>query len=129
MKSVQKYLAHPNKRQKRSSREVQNLIFGVSGGERFRTKMVDICMLINEYGFDSANPQEIVCDQPIETISYKIGVNVVSQNGKPCTTVFNRLAYKGSCGQHDSDFVVFGLRKLQFFCYCGYEELEVAVVT
>ena len=35
-----------------------------------------------------------VCDQPIEVISYKIGVCVVSPGGKECRTVFERLSFR-----------------------------------
>jgi len=37
---------------------------------------------------------EVVCDQPIEVISYKIGVCIVSDQGKVSKTVFKRIAYK-----------------------------------
>merc|ERR1719278_2567042 len=36
----------------------------------------------------------IVCDQPIEVVSYKIGVCVVSKSGKDCHTEFERIEYK-----------------------------------
>jgi len=37
---------------------------------------------------------EVVCDQPILVISYKIGLCVVSEEGKSCKTVFERVSYK-----------------------------------
>ena len=36
----------------------------------------------------------IVCNQPIEVVSYKIGVCVVSPSGKDCYTEFERIDYK-----------------------------------
>ncbi|QUC20543.1 uncharacterized protein UV8b_04784 [Ustilaginoidea virens] len=36
---------------------------------------------------------EVVCDQPILSISPKLGLNRVRANGKPARTVFKRLAY------------------------------------
>ncbi|KAJ3187732.1 RNA pseudouridylate synthase domain containing protein 2 [Gaertneriomyces sp. JEL0708] len=38
---------------------------------------------------------EIVVDKPILTVSFKLGVNVVSDDGKECRTVFKRLNYNG----------------------------------
>ncbi|KAK9888707.1 hypothetical protein WA026_000937 [Henosepilachna vigintioctopunctata] len=41
-------------------------------------------------------PDELIeCSEPIEVISYKIGVCKVSPNGKTCTTFFNKLGYDG----------------------------------
>ncbi|CAG2104492.1 unnamed protein product, partial [Medioppia subpectinata] len=37
----------------------------------------------------------ITCEQPIETLSHKIGINVIDPKGKPCTTTFERLNYNG----------------------------------
>ena len=37
---------------------------------------------------------EIVCDQPLEVISYKIGLVVVDPKGKESKTTFNRVSYK-----------------------------------
>ncbi|KAJ3281143.1 RNA pseudouridylate synthase domain containing protein 2 [Borealophlyctis nickersoniae] len=34
-------------------------------------------------------------DQPIKTVSHKLGVNVVDKDGKPCTTLFKRVNYNG----------------------------------
>ncbi|XP_057660868.1 uncharacterized protein LOC130896656 isoform X1 [Diorhabda carinulata] len=41
-------------------------------------------------------PDEIIeCNQPIEVVSYKIGVCKVSPKGKDCITVFQKLGYNG----------------------------------
>ena len=37
---------------------------------------------------------EVVCEQPLEVISYKIGLVVVDQKGKECKTTFRRVSYK-----------------------------------
>ena len=37
----------------------------------------------------------ITCKEPIEVVSYKIGVCKVSSNGKDCHTDFQRLSYNG----------------------------------
>lgn len=37
----------------------------------------------------------IVCVEPIEVVSYKIGVCRVSAKGKECRTEFERLSYNG----------------------------------
>lgn len=39
--------------------------------------------------------EEVVCAEPIEVVSYKIGVCKVSEKGKDCVTTFKRLSYKG----------------------------------
>ncbi|KFA62352.1 hypothetical protein S40285_08592 [Stachybotrys chlorohalonatus IBT 40285] len=44
---------------------------------------------------------EIVCDQPILSISPKLGLNRVRANGKPARTVFKRLAYYAPPGEQD----------------------------
>lgn len=38
----------------------------------------------------------IECKEPIEVVSYKIGVCKVSPKGKECTTTFQKLGYNGS---------------------------------
>ena len=38
--------------------------------------------------------EEIVCEEPLETISYKIGVVIVHPQGKPSKTTFQRVSYK-----------------------------------
>ncbi|KAI9303330.1 pseudouridine synthase [Cunninghamella echinulata] len=40
--------------------------------------------------------EEIVCDQPIKIISHKLSMNYVHPDGKPCTTIFNRLSFDGT---------------------------------
>ncbi|KAI7871871.1 pseudouridine synthase [Spinellus fusiger] len=40
--------------------------------------------------------KEIVCEAPIKTISFKLSLNYVHEEGKPCTTVFERLSYNGT---------------------------------
>ncbi|XP_072378716.1 pseudouridylate synthase RPUSD2-like isoform X3 [Diabrotica undecimpunctata] len=41
-------------------------------------------------------PDEVIeCNQPIEVVSYKIGVCKVSPKGKDCITVFQKLGYNG----------------------------------
>ena len=37
----------------------------------------------------------VTCDQPIECLSHRIGISVVSPNGKPCTTSFERINFNG----------------------------------
>ncbi|KAL2920151.1 DRAP deaminase [Polyrhizophydium stewartii] len=37
----------------------------------------------------------IECAEPIETVQFKVGVNIVSPTGKPCLTTFRRLSYNG----------------------------------
>ncbi|CAG7733055.1 unnamed protein product [Allacma fusca] len=39
--------------------------------------------------------QEIECCEPIEVVSYKIGVCKVSKDGKDCRTTFKKLSYNG----------------------------------
>lgn len=39
--------------------------------------------------------EEIECREPIEVVSYKIGVCRVSPRGKECATTFKRLGYNG----------------------------------
>ncbi|KAK0644611.1 pseudouridine synthase [Cercophora newfieldiana] len=49
---------------------------------------------------------DVMCDQPILSISPKLGLNRVRANGKPARSVFKRLAYypaeKGSDGKSDA---------------------------
>ncbi|XP_016907833.1 pseudouridylate synthase RPUSD2 isoform X1 [Apis cerana] len=39
--------------------------------------------------------EEVVCSEPIEVVSYKIGVCKISEKGKDCVTRFKRLSYNG----------------------------------
>ncbi|KAJ9581971.1 hypothetical protein L9F63_003661 [Diploptera punctata] len=48
---------------------------------------------------------EIICEEPIEVVSYKIGVCKVSPKGKNCSTIFQKLGFNGktsvvSCKPH-----------------------------
>ena len=48
-----------------------------------------VCRVVGEF------PEgEVVCDKPLEVISYKIGVVVVDPQGKESKTTFQRLSYK-----------------------------------
>jgi tRNA pseudouridine synthase 9 len=39
--------------------------------------------------------EQIECNQPIETVSHKAGVNMISPNGKPCSTGFKFVSFNG----------------------------------
>jgi tRNA pseudouridine synthase 9 len=39
---------------------------------------------------------EITCSEPIETVSHKVGINIVSKTGKPCVTKFTFVSYNGT---------------------------------
>ncbi|CAG8607977.1 3120_t:CDS:2 [Cetraspora pellucida] len=39
--------------------------------------------------------EKITCDKPIKIVSHKLGLNVVHEYGKPCTTIFERVSYNG----------------------------------
>ncbi|KND01530.1 RluA family pseudouridine synthase [Spizellomyces punctatus DAOM BR117] len=39
--------------------------------------------------------EEIICEEPILTVSHKLGVNTVSPEGKECKTIFKRWSYNG----------------------------------
>ena len=41
------------------------------------------------------NSASVSCKEPIEVVSYKIGVCKVSPNGKECQTDFQRLSFNG----------------------------------
>ncbi|XP_015428393.1 PREDICTED: RNA pseudouridylate synthase domain-containing protein 2-like isoform X3 [Dufourea novaeangliae] len=49
-----------------------------------------VCRVEGEFPED-----EVVCSEPIEVVSYKIGVCKVSEKGKDCVTRFKRLSYNG----------------------------------
>ncbi|CAH1767784.1 9598_t:CDS:2 [Entrophospora sp. SA101] len=36
---------------------------------------------------------EIICEQPIKCVSHKLGLNIVDKNGKPSTTIFEKISY------------------------------------
>ncbi|KAH9628977.1 hypothetical protein HF086_001887 [Spodoptera exigua] len=50
-----------------------------------------VCRVDGEFPDD-----EIECQEPIEVVSYKIGVCKVSAKGKDCSTVFKRLGYNAA---------------------------------
>jgi hypothetical protein len=41
------------------------------------------------------NSEEITCDQPLAIFAHKVGVNHVSADGKPSTTVFKKRSFNG----------------------------------
>jgi len=48
-----------------------------------------VCRVVGEF------PEgEVVCEEPIEVISYKIGLCIVDAKGKDCKTTFQRLEFK-----------------------------------
>ncbi|XP_072758356.1 pseudouridylate synthase RPUSD2 isoform X2 [Anoplolepis gracilipes] len=49
-----------------------------------------VCRVEGEFPED-----EVICSEPIEVVSYKIGVCKVSEKGKDCVTRFKRLSYNG----------------------------------
>ncbi|XP_046735586.1 RNA pseudouridylate synthase domain-containing protein 2-like isoform X2 [Diprion similis] len=49
-----------------------------------------VCRVDGEFPED-----EVVCAEPIEVVSYKIGVCKVSEKGKDCVTTFKRLSFNG----------------------------------
>ena len=64
------------------SREMETLISGRQVRKRY------LCRVNGEF------PEKLDCEQPIKVISYKIGVCVVADDGKPCRTEFERISYK-----------------------------------
>ncbi|NXX79985.1 RUSD2 protein, partial [Urocolius indicus] len=49
-----------------------------------------VCRVVGEFPAD-----EVVCEEPILVVSYKVGVCRVDPKGKPCKTTFQRLSYNG----------------------------------
>ncbi|KAI9311926.1 DRAP deaminase [Dichotomocladium elegans] len=49
-----------------------------------------VCRVVGEFP-----DGEIVCEAPIKTISYKLSLNYVHQDGKACKTVFEKISYNG----------------------------------
>ncbi|NWU88786.1 RUSD2 protein, partial [Upupa epops] len=49
-----------------------------------------VCRVVGEFP-----EHEVVCEEPILVVSYKVGVCRVDPRGKPCKTVFQRLSYNG----------------------------------
>ncbi|ORX79030.1 pseudouridine synthase [Basidiobolus meristosporus CBS 931.73] len=48
-----------------------------------------VCRVLGEF------PREVVCDERLLTVSHRLGLNVVSPQGKESTTVFERLFFDG----------------------------------
>ena len=48
-----------------------------------------------EFHIMLGNSASVSCKEPIEVVSYKIGVCKVSPNGKECQTDFQRLSFNG----------------------------------
>ena len=48
-----------------------------------------VCRVVGEFP-----EEEVVCEEPLEVISYKIGLVVVDSKGKECKTTFRRISYK-----------------------------------
>ena len=46
-----------------------------------------------KYSDDFVFSDPVTCSEPIEVVSYKIGVCKVSSRGKECATVFQKLGY------------------------------------
>ncbi|NWI18337.1 RUSD2 protein, partial [Crypturellus soui] len=49
-----------------------------------------VCRVVGEFP-----ENEVVCEEPILVVSYKVGVCRVDPKGKSCKTVFQRLSYNG----------------------------------
>ncbi|XP_027517939.1 RNA pseudouridylate synthase domain-containing protein 2 isoform X1 [Corapipo altera] len=49
-----------------------------------------VCRVVGEFP-----DHEVVCEEPILVVSYKVGVCRVDPKGKPCKTIFQRLSYNG----------------------------------
>nr|XP_060616393.1 pseudouridylate synthase RPUSD2 [Anolis sagrei ordinatus] len=49
-----------------------------------------VCRVLGEFP-----ENEVICEEPILVVSYKVGVCRVDPKGKPCKTVFQRLSYNG----------------------------------
>ncbi|KAK2520487.1 Rpusd2 [Columba livia] len=49
-----------------------------------------VCRVLGEFP-----EHQVVCEEPILVVSYKVGVCRVDPKGKPCKTVFQRLSYNG----------------------------------
>ncbi|KAG0175302.1 hypothetical protein DFQ28_001831 [Apophysomyces sp. BC1034] len=39
--------------------------------------------------------EQVVCEAPIKVISFKLSLNYVHEDGKPCKTIFERIGYDG----------------------------------
>lgn len=49
-----------------------------------------MCRVVGEFP-----EHEVVCEEPILVVSYKVGVCRVDPKGKPCKTIFQKLSYNG----------------------------------
>ncbi|NXH20227.1 RUSD2 protein, partial [Bucco capensis] len=49
-----------------------------------------VCRVVGEFP-----EHEVICEEPILVVSYKVGVCRVDPKGKPCQTIFQRLSYNG----------------------------------
>lgn len=62
--------------------------------QQIRTRLVEkqyVCRVEGEFPDDA-----ITCAEPIEVVSYKIGVCRVTPTGKECETIFEKLSYNGT---------------------------------
>ncbi|CAG2162355.1 unnamed protein product [Oppiella nova] len=61
--------------------------------EQIRNHLISkeyVCRVVGKF------PDGVVtCDQPLETLSHKIGICIVDPKGKSCSTAFERLNYNG----------------------------------
>lgn len=57
--------------------------------------MIYVFCFLSFFVCDFRNSEEIECSEPIEVVSYKIGVCKVSKDGKECRTVFKKLSSNG----------------------------------
>ncbi|KAG8126183.1 putative Pseudouridine synthase protein [Naja naja] len=49
-----------------------------------------VCRVVGEFP-----ENEVICEEPILSMSYKMGLCRVDPKGKPCKTIFQRLSYNG----------------------------------
>lgn len=50
---------------------------------------------MDDFKLNFVSSEIVECREPIEVVSYKIGVCKVSPKGKDCVTVFQKLGYNG----------------------------------
>ncbi|KAJ7344846.1 hypothetical protein JRQ81_000796 [Phrynocephalus forsythii] len=61
--------------------------------EQLRRRQLEkeyVCRVVGEFPED-----EVICEEPILVVSYKVGLCRVDPKGKTCKTVFQRLSYNG----------------------------------
>ena len=63
----------------------------LSSNKRFGVKS----HIFSKFHIMFGNSASVSCKEPIEVVSYKIGVCKVSPNGKECQTDFQRLSFNG----------------------------------